>query len=63
MFNKNGASQEYHLKFGINHPRPSEEEVQEFLEEMKRRASDKGMVISEENTEEPIDPNQLSLFE
>jgi len=63
MLNKNGASKEYHLKFGINHPRPSDEEVQEFLDEMKKRANDKGIVISEEGAGQASDPNQMSLFE
>ena len=63
MIEKNGASSQYHLKFGINHPIPSDEEVQEFLNEMKKRASDKGIVISEENESQEFDPNQMRLFE
>lgn len=65
MIEKNGASSQYHLKFGINHPIPSDEEVQEFLNEMKKRANDKGIVISEFEQEclVEVDPNQMSLFE
>jgi len=65
MLNKNGSSKQYHLKFGINQPIPSDKEVQEFLDEMRRRANDKGIVISEFEQEclVEVDPNQMSLFE
>jgi len=66
MFNKNGETAKYNLKFGINNPRPSDEEMQEFLDEMRRRAKDKGIIISkegEEREEQRENSSQMRLFD